>query len=125
MSEVNDLENWYLSHEEPNRSCFLALKHAVLAADPLVEAAWKWGGPFFYYRGKVFCYLWLDKGTKRPYIGFYEGKHLYHPRLEYGKRTRIKCFAIDPSKDIPIADLKEILNEALDLYRSGSIKTPK
>lgn len=125
MGELNDLENWYLSHEEPNRSCFLALRHFILSFDPLIETAWKWGGPFFYYRGKVFCYLWLDKKSKRPYVGFYEGKHLDHPLLEFGNRSRIKSISLDPDEDLPVKALSNILDKALNLYRNGVIKTPK
>jgi len=125
MEELNSLENWYLSHDEPLQGCLLALRQFILAQDELVETAWKWGGPFFYYRGKVFCYLWVDKKTKWPYVGLYEGKHLDHPRLEYGTRTRIKSISIDPTRDLPVKDLEQIIQAALDLYRKGVIKTPK
>lgn len=125
MDDISRLENWYLSYDEPVQGCLLALRHFILNTNELIEVAWKWGGPFFYYRGRVFCYLWVDRKTKDPYIGFYEGKHLEHPKLEFGDRTRIKAMHIDPNEDLPVMDLKRILNDALDLYRKGIIKTKK
>ena len=70
----------------------------------------------------MFCYLWTDKKTNEPYILFVEGKHLKHPALEQGNRSRMKIFIINPNKDIPIDTIKLLLNEALDLYRNGTIK---
>ena len=51
-----------------------------------------------------------------------EGRHLDHPELEQGTRTRMKVFNLDPDQDLPIATIKLILNNALDLYRNGIIK---
>ncbi len=78
--------------------------------------------PCFCYRKKMFCYLWVDKKTFEPYILFVEGKHLDHPKLEAGKRTRMKIFRINPNKDIPINTIELLLNTALGLYRNGTIK---
>ncbi len=122
MSEASALENWYLTHEEPTQGCLLALRKAILDMDELVVAAWKWGGPFFYYRGRVFCYLWIDKKTHKPYLAIYEGKLVKHPALEWGNRTRIRVLPIDPTKDLPMSTIKDILDQALNLYRNGTIK---
>ena len=35
MSEANALENWYLTQEEPVRSCLLALRKLILDMDAL------------------------------------------------------------------------------------------
>ena len=51
-----------------------------------------------------------------------EGKHLNHPELEQGKRSRMKIFRVDPNKDIPLKRIQTILNDALNLYRNGVIK---
>lgn len=46
---------------------------------------------------------------------FVEGKNLDHPKLETGKRKRMKTLAINPNKDIPINIVHTLLKTALDL----------
>lgn len=71
----------------------------------------------------MFCYLWTDKKTDEPYILFVEGKHLAHPELEVGKRSKMKILKINPNTDLPLPTIKLLLNNALNLYRNGTIKT--
>ena len=71
---------------------------------------------------KVFCYLWTDKKTHEPYLLMVEGKHLDHPQLEAGSRSRMKIFRVDPRKDLPMITIDHILQQALNLYKSGVIK---
>jgi hypothetical protein len=51
-----------------------------------------------------------------------EGKHLDHPKLEEGNRSRMKVYSVNPNADIPIKEIENILQKALDLYRTGIIK---
>ena len=115
-------DDFYLSKEEPNKSCLLALRDIILRQDGNISETRKYGMPCFCYRKKMCCYLWVDKKTGEPYILFVEGKHLNHPQLEVGKRARMKIFRVDPKKDIPIAEIHLLLKKALDLYRNGTIK---
>ncbi len=115
-------DNFYLNQEEPNKSCLLALRKIISEEDEEVTETRKYGMPCFCYQKKMFCYLWTDKKTAEPYILFVEGKHLDHPALEQGDRSRMKVFRVDPNKDLPIEIIKLLLNEALDLYRNGTIK---
>ena len=117
-----DLNNFYLSKEEPNKSCLLALRDIILRQDEAVSETRKWGMPCFCYRKKMFAYLWTDKKTNEPYILMVEGKHLNHPELEEGNRSRMKILRIDPKADLPIDMIELILKDALDLYRNGIIK---
>jgi len=78
--------------------------------------------PCFCYKNKMFCYLWIDRKTLEPYMLFVEGQHLKHRKLEVGSRKRMKILRINPNKDIPINIIKGLLNQALDLYRNGTIK---
>lgn len=116
------LHNFYLSKQEPNKSCLLALRSIILEQDTNVTETQKYGMPCFCYKKKMFCYLWTDKKTGGPYILMVEGKHLGHPQLEEGNRSRMKIFRVDPNKDLPIKTIKRILKTALDLYRKGIIK---
>ena len=119
---MTEIDNYYLNQEEPNKSCLLALRKIIMEQGKAVTETRKWGMPCFCYRKKMFCYLWIDKKTQEPYILFVEGKHLDHPELEQGSRSRMKIFRVDPNQDLPVSTIVQLLNEALNLYRNGTIK---
>ncbi len=119
---MNNLDNYYFAKKEPTRATLLALREFILALDKNISPAWKYGMPFFCYKGKMFCYLWTDKKTQEPYIGIVEGNRINHPVLEQGKRSRMKIFRINPSQDLPTETIELILNQALYFYRNGLIK---
>ncbi|MES2558166.1 MAG: DUF1801 domain-containing protein [Bacteroidota bacterium] len=117
-----DLNNFYLNKDEPNRGCLLALRSLILSQDPTITETIKYGMPCFCYHQKMFCYLWTDKKTTEPYLLMVEGKHLDHPGLEEGTRSRMKILRINPHKDLPVMTIEGILQQAMDLYRTGVIK---
>jgi hypothetical protein len=117
-----NLHNYYLNKEEPNKSCLLALRRIILDQDPNVTETQKYGMPCFCYKKKMFCYLWTDKKTDEPYILMVEGKYLDHPKLEVGDRSRMKIFRVNPNKNLPVRMIETILQKALDLYRKDVIK---
>ncbi len=119
---ATDIHKFYLSKEEPNKSCLLALRKIILDQDPSITETQKWGMPCFCYKKKMFCYLWTDKKTQEPYILMVEGKYLDHPALEEGDRKKMKIFRVDPQKDLPIETIGAILRKALELYTTGKIK---
>ncbi|MBU2994894.1 DUF1801 domain-containing protein [Cellulophaga baltica] len=121
MSKESD--HFYLKKSEPDRSCFLALRQIILHEDNLITETIKYGIPCFCYKNKIVCYLNTDKKTKVPYLLMVEGKHLNHPKLEAGNRVKMKIFKVNPHIDIPIKEIQLLLNEALDLYKNGIIKT--
>ena len=122
---INQLDNYYLNKEEPNKSCLIALRKIILDQDTNITETRKYGMPCFCYKKKMFCYLWTDKKTDEPYILMVEGKHLDHPKLEVGERSRMKIFRVNAKKDLPIKTIKVILQNALDVYRKGIIKNKK
>jgi len=69
------------------------------------------------YNGKMFCYLWVHKKFKQPYIGVIEGGKINHPDLLQEKRKRMKILLIDPAKDIPLKTIDTILKEAMKFYK--------
>ena len=119
---IENLHNFYLAREEPNKSCLLALRSIILKQDTNIIETQKYGMPCFCYGKKMFCYLWTDKKTNEPYILMVEGKYLDHPELEEGDRSRMKIFRVNPNKDLPIKTIESTLQKALDLYRKGTIK---
>jgi len=119
---MNALENYYEHHEEPTRSCLLAVRRIILNQDKDISASWKYGMPFFCYKGKMFCYLWVHKRHKQPYIGIVEGKHFDEPFLVQEDRSRMKIMLLDPAKDLPLKNIKAILKKAINLYKTGVVK---
>jgi len=122
---LSGLDNFYFRNSNEVNDCLLALRKIILDQDDLITAELKYHMPFFCYRGKMFCYLWIEQGSGRPYMGFVEGKHLNHPDLILGERARMKILFVDPDKDLPIEMLNDLLQQALNLYRTGKIKTKK
>ena len=113
---IRELDQFYLNLEEPQRSCFEALRDIIISIDDDITPEWKYRLPFFYFRGKMFCYLWKDKKTGEPYIGITKGKELDHPMLEQGDRKRMKILRIDPNEDIPISLIQKVLKSSIALY---------
>lgn len=120
---MNAADHFYLQQDEPVRGCLLALKELILEQDGHITNEWKYGMPFFCYRGKMFCYLWFHKKYGQPYIGLVEGKHLNQPYLLQEKRSRMKIMLVDAEQDLPVDRIGEVLQQALNLYREGIIKT--
>ncbi len=119
---TKELDNFYLNQDEPNQSCLLALREIILVQDANITNALKYGMPFFSYKGKMFCYLWIHKKTNLPYIGIVEGKHFDELFLIQENRSRMKIMLIDPMKDLPMAQITLILQKALQRYKTGQIK---
>jgi hypothetical protein len=113
---LTPLDDFYFQKEEPLKSCLLALRSVILALDEQITPEWKYKLPFFYYKGKMFCYLWIHKKYKKPYIGIVESKHIDHPDLLMEKRARMKILLIDAELELPVAKINEILKQAITTY---------
>ncbi|MNY25924.1 hypothetical protein D3C86_1597370 [compost metagenome] len=113
---LTPLENFYLQQEEPFRGCLIALRDFILKQDQQITAEWKYRLPFFYYKGKMLCYLWLHKKYQQPYIGIVNGNRIDHPDLIVEKRARMKILLVDPEKDLPVKKIAQILNRALAVH---------
>ena len=114
---MKEVDNFYLKQEEPIRSCLMALREIILSQDKDITHVLKYGMPFFCYRGKMFCYLWVHKKYQKPYIGIVEGKSIDHPDLIIEKRSRMKIMLFDPNKDLPLETIEMILTEIMKLYK--------
>lgn len=112
-----ELDNFFLKQDEPNKSCFLALRDFILAYDEKISQTLKYGMPCFVYGKKQFCYLWKDKKTQEPYLLIVEGGQINHPALVQGDRARMKILPIDPLKDLPLETIKEVFDETVKFYQ--------
>ena len=119
---MRELDNFYLHQDEPTKGTLLALREIILEQDKDVTNAWKYGMPFFCYKGKMFCYLWFHKKYKQPYIGIVEGNRFDEPFLIQEVRSRMKIMLLDPNEDLPLQTIENILQKAINLYKTGLIK---
>ena len=87
---MKEIDKFYLEKEEPLKSCLMALKSIILNYNEDFVPEWKYRLPCFTYQGKIFCYLWIDKKTKFPYISIAKGSEIDHPDLIKGNRTVFK-----------------------------------
>jgi len=117
-----DLNNFYLSQNEPQKSTLLALRSIILSFDDRISETQKYGMPCFLYKKNILCYLWTDKKTGEPYILMAEGNYLDNPELEQGDRSRMKILRINPDTDIPLQTITIILKNATDLYEKGIVR---
>lgn len=114
---LRPIDLYYQEKEEPIRSCLQFLRSHILKQHPSITEAWKYGMPFFCFNGKMFCYLWVHKKYKQPYIGIVEGKRISHPDLLQEKRARMKILLIDPARDLPMKKINLILKGTIELYK--------
>jgi hypothetical protein len=114
---LRPIDNWFLKKEEPLKSCLQFLRTHIQKQDAAITEAWQYGMPFYCYKGKRFCYLWIHKKYGQPYIGIVDGKKIDHPDLLVEKRARMKILLVDAGKNIPIKKINGILKEVLALYR--------
>ena len=70
----------------------------------------------------MFCYLWVHKKHKQPYIGIVEGKYFDEAFLIQEERSRMKIMLLDPGKDLPLKIIETILKKAINLYKTGVVK---
>ena len=115
---LREIDYFFLNKDEPLKSCLLFLREHILGHDKNITEAWKYNMPFYFYKNERFCYLWVNKKTQQPYIGFTDGKLLHHPQLIAEKRSRMKIILLDAHQDLPVKTIDSILKMALDIYRA-------
>ena len=114
---LRPIDQYFLQKDEPIKSCLQALREYMNRFNADITEEWKYGMPMYYLRGKMFCYLWVHKKYKQPYLGVVEGKRINHPLLILEKRARMKIMLFDPEKDLPVKTIKSILTEAMGFYK--------
>ncbi|MES2515149.1 MAG: DUF1801 domain-containing protein [Bacteroidota bacterium] len=114
---LSPLDNYYLQKQEPIKSCLNFLRQHILKFDTDITEVLKYGMPFFCYKGKMICYLWIHKKYRQPYLGIVEGASMTHTDLIVEKRARMKILLLDAEQDIPVKKLNAILKEMMALYK--------
>ena len=114
---IRDIDNYFLEKDEPVKSYLLTLRDYILQYDKNITEVWQYKMPFYCYKGKRFCYLWVHKKFKQPYLGIVDGKKINHPDLILEKRARMKIMLFDPMKDVPLKTIHLFLKTILSLHR--------
>lgn len=114
--ELNLIEEYFAKQDEPKKSVFLFLRQHFLRI-PNMEERYSYSLPFYYYKKRPFCYLYYDKKTDIPYIGFNRANLIDHPLLDQGNRKKMKVLHINPNEDIPIESINEIIDLLISLYK--------
>lgn len=122
---MTELEQFYENQPPELREVYLALRQIILKQDENITPEWKYKLPFFYYKGKMLCYLWFHKSFKMPYISIMDANLLRDERLLMEDRKRAGILLINPKEDLQIDLIEEILQNTLELFKKGIIKTPK
>ena len=102
------LDNFFLKIPEPQQSTLLFIRQFFMNEMGLQEN-WKFNTPFYYYKGKWFCYISYSAKRKHEiYIGFVKGYQIEYPNLLSEGRKQIKVYRINPEQDIDIKALMKI-----------------
>ena len=115
---LRPIDHYFLQKEEPVKSCLQFMREHILKQDPAITEAWKYGMPFYCYKGKMFAYLWVHKKYHQPYLGIVEGQKINHPDLLQEERAKMKILLVDAGMDIPVRKINSILKEVLSLYKT-------
>ncbi len=113
---LREIDLFFIQKEEPLKGSLLFLRELILGYDSNITEAWKYKIPFYCYKGKMFCYLWVNKKTRQPYIGIVEGRKIEHPLLIIAKRSRMKIMQLDAGQDMPLDNIGEILGLAMEVH---------
>jgi Domain of unknown function (DU1801) len=108
-------DQYFANLEEPVKGYMLFLRDYILGKDNDISEQWKYGMPFYFYKGKRICYLWVQKKTGQPYIGIVDGKLLDDSDLLSEKRSRMKILLLDVEKDIPIKRINSLIDSLMKL----------
>jgi hypothetical protein len=113
---TREFEEYYMKFPEPTQGCLLALRNIILNADNRITPAIKYQIPFFYFRDKKLCFLWVNK--KKLILGFITDKTVFPVMGGVKRKDEMKMIQIDPAADISIEMILENLNRLINLYDS-------
>ena len=73
-------------------------------------------------REKCFAILWVHKNIKHLTLELLREKRFDEPFLIQEDRSRMKILLLDPNTDLPLHTIKDVLQKAISLYKTGEIK---
>jgi len=120
---MREIDEYFMEKDKPVKSCLASLRHFILQQNANIVEVWRYKMPFYCYKPANgsetrFCYLWVDKKRKQPYIGLVDGQFFDSPELISEKRSRMKIMLIDPNDDFPVEKISSILEQAIALCKN-------
>ncbi len=115
---MNPAENYIISQPEPFRGMLLCLQVMVERTIPELELKYKYKVPFYYLKGKPFCYF--NASHKRQFVdvGFCRGNQIevHNEYLVSEKRKKMTSLRYTSLDEIDNQILIEVLEAAKNLY---------
>jgi len=111
-------EEYILSQLEPYRSIIYNLQIVIENQIPDLELLYKWKIPFYYYRGKPFCFINVSHKRKYVDLGIVKGFQIknHQEHLISEKRSIMKSLRYYSPEEIDSTILVEIIQELSLLY---------
>lgn len=106
-------DNFFLSLDEPDKSCLLYLRDYIINFSDHITESWKNNTPFFYYNKKWMGFISYDRKTRIIYVSFTDGWQMSHKKLVSEGRKKAKIFHVKAERDIDIKSLGEIMRKAI------------
>ncbi len=111
-------EKYILEQPEPYREMLLYLQTVVESTLPKLELKYKYKIPFYYYKGKPFCYFNASHKKKFVDVGFWKGNQIQvcHEHLVSENRKMMVSLRYFSIADVNEAVLVPVLENAIKLY---------
>ncbi len=109
---MNPAENYILNQKEPYRSILLYLQATIEHIIPVLDLKYKYKIPFYYFKGKPFCYLNQTKNYVD--LAFWDGNfiscHLDHLVTDNRKMIKsLRYFSLEEiDSKVLVAILKNV-----------------
>ncbi len=126
MPKRAEVERWFRGYDNPMKPVVLAIRDAVLAADPRIDECIKWQAPTFTFAGNLASFF--PKSKQHASLMFHEGAKLpgKHPRLEgTGDTSRVLKLASVAEVAAAKDDIKAIVAAWIQLKTSAAPKRAK
>jgi hypothetical protein len=111
-------EEYILNQPEPYRSIIFDLQIVIQSQIPNLELLYKWKIPFYYYRGKPFCFINVSHKRKYVDLGIVKGFQIknHQEHLISENRSIMKSLRFSSLEEIDNKILIEIIQEISKLY---------
>jgi hypothetical protein len=111
-------EGYILSQPEPYRSIIFNIQIVIESQIPDLELLYKWKIPFYYYKGKPFCFINASHKRKFVDLGIVKGFQikLHNEHLISENRSTMKSLRYYSLKEIDNFILIDIIQELSKLY---------
>lgn len=115
---MNPAETYILQQPEPYKSILLELQVLIEHLLPTAELKYKYRIPFYYYKGKPFCYFNASHKKKFVDVGIVKGGELtMHPtHLVTKDRKKMASLRYTDIKHINSKIFFDVIKEAASMY---------